>query len=71
MVFKSVKRIKAALPEVQHIVMFYNNGIIYQSTFEPHVNIPKLGENLADLIAHMHSIYELSNFPSEGYNLRG
>ena len=29
MVFKNVKHLKAALPEVIHIAMFYNNGTIF------------------------------------------
>ena len=67
MVFKNLSRIKTALPEVIHIVMFYNNGTIFQTTFEKDVNIPKLGENLAELINHVKLVYDISQFKMENY----
>ncbi|NVM43713.1 MAG: hypothetical protein HWN79_02260 [Candidatus Lokiarchaeota archaeon] len=67
MVFKNLSRIKTALPEVIHIVMFYNNGTIFQTTFEHDINIPKLGDNLAELIHHVRNVYELSQFKMDSY----
>ncbi|MFO7794714.1 MAG: hypothetical protein ACQERB_00730 [Promethearchaeati archaeon] len=67
MVFKSIEKIKTALPEVIHIVMFYNNGIIFQTTFEQSINIPKLGENLAQIIGNFNQIYDLTNQESKKY----
>ncbi|MFX1414243.1 MAG: coiled-coil domain-containing protein [Promethearchaeota archaeon] len=67
MVFKSINRIKAALPEVIHIAMFYNNGTIFQTTFGSDINIPKLGENLAEALHHMQKIYEFCNLKAEEY----
>ncbi len=67
MVFKNITRIKSALPEVIHIVMFYNNGTVFQTTFEQEINIPKLGENLAELITHIRSVYELCKFKVDAY----
>lgn len=67
MVFKSIEKIKAALPEVIHIVMFYNNGITFQTTFEQSINIPKLGENLAQIIGNFNQIYDLTNQESKKY----
>lgn len=67
MVFKSLERIKSALPEVIHVVMFYNNGIIYQTTFEQSFNIPKIGENLAKLVIRVQKIYDLCNFKVGDY----
>ncbi|MFW9773100.1 MAG: hypothetical protein ACFFEO_13175 [Candidatus Thorarchaeota archaeon] len=67
MVFKNIQRIKATLPEVQHIVMFYNNGMIYQTTFEQEINIPKLGENLAEILSHIRKLYEICNYTLEDY----
>lgn len=67
MVFKNIQRIKATLPEVQHIVMFYNNGMIYQTTFEQEINIPKLGENLAEILSHIRKLYEICNYNLEDY----
>ena len=67
MVFKNLSRIKTALPEVLHIVMFYNNGTIFQTTFEKDINIPKLGDNLAELIHHVKLVYDISQFKMENY----
>ena len=67
MVFKNIFRIKASLPEVIHIVMFYNNGIIFQTTFEQDINIPKLGETLARIIGKARKINEICNFKQTDY----
>ena len=67
MVFKNISRIKNALPEVKHVVMFYNNGTIFQTTFEQTTNIPKLGENLAEILNHIRSLYEICNYKMEPY----
>jgi len=67
MVFKNIARIKTALPEVLHIVMFYNNGTVFQTTFEQDINIPKLGENLTELLNHIKNVYEICNFKLDDY----
>jgi len=67
MVFKNIKRIQTALPEVLHIVMFYNNGTIFQTTFEQDINIPKLGENIAEILSHVQKLYEICNFDLVDY----
>ncbi|MBY9004037.1 MAG: hypothetical protein KGD73_08705 [Candidatus Lokiarchaeota archaeon] len=67
MVFKNISRIKAALPEVMHVIMFYDNGTIFQTTFEQDINIPKLGENLTEVINHMRRIYEISQISLKSY----
>jgi len=67
MVFKNIRRIKTALPDVLHIVMFYNNGTIFQTTFDQSLNIPKLGENLAEILSHVRKVYELCNFRADSY----
>lgn len=67
MVFKNILRIKAALPEVKHVVMFYNNGTIFQTTFEQETNIPKLGENLAEILVFIRNLYEICNYNFENY----
>ena len=68
MVFKNIQRIKKALPEVLHVVMYYNNGTVFQTTFEQNINIPKLGENLAEILEHIKKLYELCDFKFEKYN---
>jgi len=67
MVFKNILRIKAALPEVKHVAMFYNNGTIFQTTFEQEINIPKLGENLAEILNHTRKLYDLCNYNFNDY----
>ena len=67
MVFKNINRIKSALPEVKHAVMFYNNGTIFQTTFEQSINIPKLGENLSAILDHVRKLYEICNYKMEPY----
>lgn len=47
--------------------MFYNNGTIFQTTFGSDVNIPKLGENLAEVLNHIRKLYEFCNMKAEDY----
>ncbi|MFW9824142.1 MAG: hypothetical protein ACFFE4_14455 [Candidatus Thorarchaeota archaeon] len=47
--------------------MFYNNGIVFQTTFEHDINVPKLGENLAEFLNHIKNVYEICNFKLEIY----
>jgi len=47
--------------------MFYNSGIIFQTTFEQEINIPKLGENLAEVLNYMKKAFKICNYPSEQY----
>ena len=67
MVFKNIARIKTALPEVVHIIMFYNNGTIFQTTFEQDINIPKLGELLAKALDKVRKINDICKFKSNDY----
>lgn len=67
MVFKNILRIKAVLPEVKHVAMFYNNGTIFQTTFEQEINIPKLGENLAEILNRTKKLYDICNYNFEVY----
>jgi len=47
--------------------MFYNNGTVFQTTFEQEINVPKLGENLAEFLNHIKNVYNICNFKSEVY----
>jgi hypothetical protein len=67
MVFKSIERIKAALPEVLHAVMFYNNGVVFQTTFDQEINVPKLGENIAEVLEHIRKVYNFCDFKLDPY----
>ncbi|TXT60842.1 MAG: hypothetical protein BAJALOKI3v1_860011 [Promethearchaeota archaeon] len=68
MVFKSIERIKNALPEVSHIIMFYNNGIVFETTLDQSINIPKIGEIFAQIVENFKQIYNLTKFDLEKYN---
>jgi len=68
MVWKNIKRIKAALPEVIHITMFYNDGTVFDTTFEQNINIPKLGEYLSELLNQMRNIYKTCSYSLEKYS---
>jgi len=39
------------MPELQNVVLFYDNGLVFQTTFDQSVSIPEIGENLARLIS--------------------
>ncbi|MFX1600542.1 MAG: hypothetical protein ACFFB6_08095 [Promethearchaeota archaeon] len=47
--------------------MFYNNGTVFQTTFEQEINIPKLGENLAEILNYTRKLYEICNYNFEKY----
>ncbi|TFF98035.1 MAG: hypothetical protein EU547_02655 [Promethearchaeota archaeon] len=67
MVFKSIERIKQAIPDILHIAMFYNNGTIFETTFSQDLNIPKLGENFAEILKRFRKVYNLLNFDYNKY----
>lgn len=62
---KNLEKIKELLPEILHVVMFYDDGTVFQSTFESNVNIPKLGENLSEAKKHAKILLEVSQFKEE------
>jgi predicted regulator of Ras-like GTPase activity (Roadblock/LC7/MglB family) len=65
---QTIERIKRTLPEVEHVVMFYNDGTVFHTTFEHKVNIPKLGENISETLTSLKKIYLICNFDLESYN---
>lgn len=67
MIEETIKRIKKTLPEVEHVVMFYNDGTVFHTTFEQ-INIPKLGENISETLTYMRRMYEICNYDWEDYN---
>jgi predicted regulator of Ras-like GTPase activity (Roadblock/LC7/MglB family) len=67
MIEDTIERIKKKLPEVEHIVMFYNDGTVFRTTFEE-INIPKLGENISAILANMRRMYEICNYELGEYN---
>ena len=67
MIEDTIERIKKKLPEVEQIVMFYNDGTVFRTTFDE-INIPKLGENISEIIEHMRRLYEICNYKWKEYN---
>ncbi len=67
MIFKNIERIRTTIPEIQHIAMFYDDGTVFFSTFESSANIPKLGENLAEMLQHGKNLEEHAKIPMGGY----
>ncbi len=67
MIKKTIERIKKTLPEVEHVVMFYNDGTVFHTTFNKTMNIPKLGENISETLAYIQKIYENSNYDLVDY----
>jgi predicted regulator of Ras-like GTPase activity (Roadblock/LC7/MglB family) len=65
MVF-SIEEIQAACPGVRHVVMFYNNGIVFQSSFQAPVSPPKAGEALARFVTSVEGIHRTCNIPYSG-----
>ncbi len=49
-VHRTVERIKAKFPGLRHLVMFYNDGIVFQTDFSEEKDIPAIGENLSKLL---------------------
>lgn len=66
MALKNIERLKAAIPEIFHIVMFYDDGTIFQTTFQQ-VNVPQIGENLAESIKHIAKLFEICKIENEPY----
>jgi hypothetical protein len=50
MVLKTLKKLKNELPGLLDYIMFYNTGIVFQSTFSEQANIPTICGNLNDII---------------------
>ena len=47
---KNIEKIKEHFPSLRQLVMFYNDGIVFQTTFNENQDIPKLGMELANLL---------------------
>ena len=51
MVIKILKKLKNELPGLLDYVIFYNTGIIFQSTFSEGTNVPAICANLNEIIS--------------------
>ena len=57
MVLENIERLKVAFPDLVHVVIFYDDGIVFQSTFEQSVNMPQVGINLAAFLEHLQKLF--------------
>ncbi|TFG22934.1 MAG: hypothetical protein EU533_03705 [Promethearchaeota archaeon] len=48
---KNLKKIKNELPSLLDYVIFYNTGIVFQSTFSEGTNVPAICANLIEIIS--------------------
>lgn len=52
MVLHDIKLLMKKIPEIENIVTFYDDGTVFQTTFDNNeVNIPKLGSDLASILS--------------------
>ena len=52
MVLNDIDRLMKNIPEIENIVTFYDDGTVFQTTFDKNlVNIPKLGDDLSTIIS--------------------
>jgi uncharacterized protein YoxC len=56
-----------ALPDLIHVVMFYNEGTVFETTFEQPINIPELGSNLAEALKRTRKLFEIAQIHIESY----
>ncbi|WP_371804891.1 hypothetical protein [Candidatus Lokiarchaeum ossiferum] len=59
MVLRNMKSIKDLIHGVIHIMMFYNNGIVFQTTFPSEKNIPLIGEKLSLIVNQMQNLMKM------------
>jgi len=55
------------MPDLIHIVMFYNEGVVFQTTFDQPINIPEVGMNLVEILNHLKKLFELIQFQTDPY----
>lgn len=63
-----VEKIMEAMPQVDHVVTFYNDGTVFQTTFDrSQVTIPTLGTELSKVLKHFDKLYETSGYDLKEY----
>ena len=67
MVLRSIERIKSKIPGILHVVMFYNDGTVFQTTFPAEMNIPQIGKELATTLTHLHEVITLYDTKEKDY----
>lgn len=63
MVLRDINRLIENIPEIENIVTFYDDGTVFQTTFNKvEVNIPKLGSDLATILSLFKNLQAKNNF---------
>lgn len=67
MAIEKIQAIHNMLPGVQSVSLFYDNGIIYQTTINHELDIPVIGKNLAHFVQEMQLLAENCKDPEDKY----
>jgi hypothetical protein len=63
MVLQDIESLMKHIPEIENIVTFYDDGTVFQTTFDKHqVNIPKLGSDLANILTTFRNLKAVNDF---------
>lgn len=62
-----LNRIKKLIPGVIQVVMFYSNGTVFHASSNQTINIPSIGESLAEIIEKYRHLMQLYDFEEESY----
>ncbi|MHA1991159.1 MAG: hypothetical protein ACW981_19315 [Candidatus Hodarchaeales archaeon] len=63
MVFDDIERLMKNIPEIENTVTFYDDGTVFQTTFDKNkVNIPKLGAELAQILSLFRNLKAKNDF---------
>ena len=67
MISHNIEQIKQLLPEVEEVMIFYDDGLVYQSSFDQSAtNIPQCGKELSNILTNIKNLYELVDFKIKG-----
>ncbi len=67
MVIKTLNKIKNELPGLLDYIMFYNTGIVFQSSFSEKTNVPAVCAKLSDIIQMFKASLNCYDTPSNDY----
>lgn len=63
MVLQDIDTLMKNIPEIENIVTFYDDGTVFQTTFNKNeVNIPHLGEDLASILSIFKNLKAKNDF---------
>ena len=63
MVLHDLELLMKKIPEIENIVTFYDEGTVFQTTFDKNtVNIPKLGNDLASILSTFRGLQAKNDF---------